>query len=165
MVLPYVTECGTSSEMTTSTKNSVVWLLNRSSKMHCCCWLQHTCLSCQRKGTPSTWVRMPSIYILRFSAHSPFGAFVCWPEPFPTPGKGELHNPKLPSAMGGRCLPGHRNEWTAWPAQESSARLRNTAGQRECTQGVLLAPWLLTPRPQMAAGPQGVTGSWWQQHV
>lgn len=68
-------------------KTPVVWLLNCFSKTHCCCWWQHTCLSCQRKGTPSTWVRMPSIYILRFSARCPFGASVWWPEPSLTPGK------------------------------------------------------------------------------
>lgn len=81
-------KCGIISEMTTtSTKKTVAWLLNCSSKIHCCCWLEHTCLSCQRKSTPSTWVRMPSIYILRFSACGPFGASVWWPEPFLTPGK------------------------------------------------------------------------------
>lgn len=52
----------------------VVWLLKCSSKTQRWWWLQHTCLSCQRKGSPSTWVRMPSIHLLGFSARSPFGA-------------------------------------------------------------------------------------------
>lgn len=83
----------------------------------------------------------------------------------PDTGQGELHNPGLPSAMGktavlgSRYLPGHSNEWMSRPAQESPACLRNTAGRRECTQGVPLASHALAPWPQMAAEPQGVTGS------
>lgn len=127
----------------------MVWLLKCSSKTQRWWWLQHTCLSCQRKGSPSTWVRMPSIHLLRFSARSPFGA------------DGQSRSPqqaRRTTRCGAAAVRGAPGEPRT--CQGSPAWLKNTVAWYEHRGEDSLAL-----RPQMAAAAPGVTGSWWQQHV
>lgn len=171
MVLSCAAECGIISEMTTSTKNPgglAPQLFFKKAFL----LLITTYLLILSKERYSLHLGEDAIYKYpQVFSSQPLWSLCLTARAIPDTGQGELYNPELPlatgrtAALGGRHLPGHGNERMSRPAQESPARLRNTAGWHECTQGVPLASQPLAPRLQMATGPQGVTGSWWQQHV